>query len=59
MTEEEFDALLRRALIDVIHEEYRDILEGDPQVPEHSPAYLDLLDLDLISHLADTAPPED
>lgn len=40
MTEEEFDALLRRVLIDVIHEDYADILEGDPQVPEHTPAYL-------------------
>lgn len=54
MTEEEFDALLRRALIDVIHEDYRDILEGDPQVPEHSPAYLDR-----ISKLLDNLPPED
>ena len=54
MTEEEIDALLRRALIDVIHEDYRDILEGDPQVPEHSQAYLDR-----ISKLLDNFPPED
>ena len=36
MTDEEFDALLRRALIDVIHEDYADILEDDPQVPRPS-----------------------
>ena len=54
MTEEEFDALLRRALIDVIHEDFEDILDGDPQVPEYSQAYLDR-----ISQLLDNLPPED
>ena len=54
MTEKEFDALLRRALIDVICEDYADILEGDLQVPEHTPAYLDR-----ISQLLDNLPPED
>lgn len=54
MTEEEFDALLRRALIDVICEDYADILEGDPQVPWHSPAYLKRM-----SQLLEGLPPED
>lgn len=40
MTESEFDALLRRALIDVIHEDYADILEGEPDVPPHTEKYL-------------------
>lgn len=40
MTESEFDALLRRALIDVIHEDYADILEGEPDVPPHPEKYL-------------------
>ena len=40
MTESEFDALLRRALIDVIHEDYADILEGEPDVPPHTAKYL-------------------
>lgn len=40
MTESEFDALLRRALIDVIHEDCADILEGEPDVPPHTEKYL-------------------
>lgn len=40
LTESEFDALLRRALIDVIHEDYADILEGEPDVPPHTEKYL-------------------
>lgn len=54
MTDEEFDALLRRALIDVICEDYKDILEGDPQVPEHSQTYLNR-----ISQRLDNLPPEE
>ena len=40
LTESEFDALLRRALLDVIHEDYADILEGEPDVPPHTEKYL-------------------
>lgn len=40
MTDSEFDALLRRALIDVIHEDFADILEGGAEVPPHTEKYL-------------------
>lgn len=40
MTDSEFDAVLRRALTEVIREDYADILEGEPEVPPFTKRHL-------------------